>query len=701
MREWRDITATAKGVALFWGCAGVLVLGLCSSALAQSDTFIPLSPAYQGLTGLLNTPNAEVAVAGAGQLLYTDQIEARWRETSPWADNYFFSFGLLSHLEVGGRFTEAPGEARDLSFNLKAQLPLPASLPRLAVGWHDAGGGAPHFRTAYAVASQSFSCVRLSLGYGVGPDRLDGLFGGGELRLTDWLQLVAENDTEDWNAGLRLRLPFHVGTFPFEAGLTGKTSLEHDPGQFDVGLSLGFPLGLRDGGHPCRDSRAAAVETVPPAVDQIQEALVDFSAAERPSPPDQVRDATLGLVQARLVALGFEHVRLGVDDDDVVVLRYENIRFNHNDLDGLGVALGTLLVALPDSFASFRLILLKEQLPTVVVTGPVAPFQAAFRKRATGEVGQGGQELCDLITVRAATSGAVQNVRWFTAASSSALLRAELVLYPGLESGIGTEYGAFDYRLSFGSDLFLSLWPGAVFNARLQAPIFWSEDYDDGGVFHGDGNDARLDRLFLQQTVPLAPGLFTLLGGGLYLDDTPGLLNETLWRPGGGNHQFRLRLGLFNNDDDDRRTVLLGAYRYLIPALDLALTGTAGRFLAGDEGWQLEVMRFFGDTEIGFYLSDTVDTVGGFRIRLPLTPRRDMARAPIQVRGSERWSYEIATRVVRRGEPGPLPAGEGVIPETSHNLERSYFNRGRLSQSYLRRHLSRLFEAYGRYSGER
>jgi hypothetical protein len=109
------------------------------------------------------------------------------------------------------------------------------------------------------------------------------------------------------------------------------------------------------------------------------------------------------------------------------------------------------------------------------------------------------------------------------------------------------------------------------------------------------------------------------------------------------------------------------------------------------------VRRFFGDTAIGFFYSDTDYKIGGIRVSLPLTRRRDMPPAPLQLRGTAEWSYGLHSVLVDQGGKNPLVFTSGIFPQTEYTIERDFLNRDRLSEAYLRSHLSRMLEASWKY----
>ena len=204
----------------------------------------------QGFTGILNTPNAALTKEGHLYALYSDQKENGLRPQLRSEDSYMFSIGLFDLLEVGGRFTEGPYHykptgIRDLSGNFKLQVPfIPKGeyIPQLAVGVQDLGGNLHFLRTVYGVVTEDLWRFRISAGYGNGPDRMKGGFGGVEVKTFDWLYLLAEYDTREANVGLRLVTPEMFG-IPINLQVTVKSALNDKQGSPEYGFGFQMPLG--------------------------------------------------------------------------------------------------------------------------------------------------------------------------------------------------------------------------------------------------------------------------------------------------------------------------------------------------------------------------------------------------------------------------------------------------------------------------
>lgn len=671
----------------------------------------------QGFTGLLNTPNAELTAEGGFYGLFSDQKESKWRNKVWRQENYMFSVGLFSFAELGGRLTEARGVgARDLSGNVKLKIPfIPEGcyLPAVALGMQDIGGGERKLRTAYAVATEELWRMRFSIGYGTGPDRMKGVFGGGELKALDWIYLLGEYDTTETNVAARLITPEVFG-IPVNFQVTAKTSLTHRPGNFELGVGLQFPLGLdhfskkplpvapEEASPKAADGQAAPPQRSIAQPRSSDAVLVQQSLGQRAPAPQQDAvgdfvDSGLLRLQERLVAEGFQNVRVGRREMNLLVIEYENSRFNHNEMDGLGVVSGMAVIHPTASFENLRLVLKKKNIRVMQLEAPLNDFRMFLED--AGKVEQLRESL--QITTDVADD---EGVRYIFGSANPSWLRASLLIYPGLKTFVGTEVGVFDYLLSIKPDLYFDTWKGSVVNARWDIPVSWSENFDNGKAFRSSREKSRLDRLMLFQAIKASPTIMVNVGGGMLFPDAYGTLNQLLWTPGSGTHRFSLTHA-FADDSKRHATheVYLGAYRYYFSPLELYLEGTGGRFRDRDNGVKLTLKRFFGDTSFSVYYknSETADRhhvqMGGVRIEFPLTPRKDMKPYPLQVRGTDEWSYAQEVVIAVPGQRNPVGKSIGIDPLSDFNLARVFYNRDRLSGEYIKNHLLRLRDAYATY----
>jgi hypothetical protein len=704
--------------------ACVLALTVGNSSAEQDTLHNGLS--LQGYTGILNTPNAQVTDEGWLYALYTNQKEFKWRKRVPYQDNYQFSVGFFNFIELGGRFFEASNAGRDLSANVKlssAALTKDQPLvPVLALGIQDLGGGAALLRTKYLVLSEEIWRLRLSVGYGKGPDRMKGVFAGGEFKLHDWVYLLGEYDTNDTNLGARVVLP-QFWEVPVRFTASAKTSLNYKPGSFDIAVGFSMPLDFRM-------HKAVPVAAEPPVRKAEPLVVKPTEAAEvtgftggrdgKDGKDDKdvkdVKDganganagqtARLSRLRDSLIAAGFLNVRVGTRDR-ILVVEYENTIFNHNELDALGLVAGLACEAAPAGLDNLSLVIKRRNIGIATLSVPLT----SLREFLAGA--QGARDLRDQVLVEYG-SGPAQDAKFLGGDRSSGVLETSLILAPGLTTFVGTEFGVFDYLLSFKPELNTQLWKGAVLSARADIPVSWSSNLEDGKPYRSSRQSAQLDRLMLFQALQPVPSVLVQLGGGMVVNERYGMLNEAVWNPGDGAHRLRLVQGWNEDSRTHRRSdLLLGAYRYYFGPLDLSFEAVGGKFWAEDQGYSLELKRFWADTAVSVYYKDSKGLdhknwrAVGIQFSFPLTPRRDMKPlVKLQVRGSDEWSYAQETTLKNNNINSPrgnlnylAPYALALNPQPSQALYRSFYNRDRLSAAYLLQHLERLREAWLRYGG--
>lgn len=686
---------------------------------------------YQGFTGILNTPNAFVNQEGSIHFLYSDQRENIWRDDKQKRqDNYLMSIGLFSFFELGGRLTDAPGRARDLSASIKvSSAPLTRDHPLwpvVAAGIQDVGGGSNLLESRYAVISEDLWRFRFSAGYGFHSERMKGAFGGVEFQAHDWVTLLAEHDTRDTSAGIRIVTP-EIWITPVQLAATVKSTLNHKPGHFDVAVGLTFPLDFRkragrdpehathetpDGGQKGKaELPAPAQQSSPPLpvvpTPQVAVPTVPSVPSSKPASGNNgtnlvssAKSVQLDILQKHLTKAGFINVRVGQRVSRELVVEYENSIFNHNELDALGVVAGIVSEVAAEDFETLRIVIKRNRVRMAVVTAPLATVRGFMHQPLLNS-----RELKESILFSYDTS--ITDDAYFQPEESSfPFPNTSLILSPGLQTFVGTEVGVFDYLLSFRPEIISNLWNGGVFQARWDIPLSWSSNFNNSKAFRGSRNDPRMDRAMLFQGVNLAPGVMANLGAGLVLHNTYGTLNELMWSPGEGTHRLRAAQA-WARDQNSRKTMdmYLGSYRYFFAPYDLSLEVSGGKFWGQDTGFSVELKRFFADTAISTYYKNSTTAerkhwqLAGIQLAFPLTPRKDLKIGPLQIRGSDEWSYSQETTLAIGSQKtnDVLSQGIAINPQPTTALYHSYYNRDRLGEDYFKQHIDRLREAWNRY----
>lgn len=713
-------------------CFALCFLALVTDAPRAADLQNNLS--LQGFTGLINTPNAYVTPDSRVDVSLNNQLESEFVDLYPDGHSFLFSMGVLPYVELGGRLAvrndnsrnngDIRGGNRDLSGNIKLQIPWQREyFPAIALGAQDFGGGANNFRTTYLVATETLGPLQLSIGYGIGPDRMDGTFGGLALRTIDWLYLLADNDANESNVGLRLTTPRPVFG-GLEANFTAKLRTTGEADDIALGITIRFPLGnAHHNSTPVASSQGAASvaattsndnastnnqrnTTPPPTTATAPIIAAPAIPASEPATADQMPtltastlDSPYDLIARRLNKLGFQRVRVGADNAGTLYVQFENARYNHNFLDGMGLALGVATAMAPAEIETVEALATKRAVPTMRVAVPAALYRS-FLADPMPVLG----ELRNRMRIVRSGEFGDSNIHWYTNSEHTTRTWLDIVLRPDVRTRVGTEYGTIDYSLALRTDARVNLWTGALLNTTWDVPVSHSDDLNPGRVYSDALHKSGLHDVYLQQLLPLTDTIANLTSvGQLYADDQfyNGAWNETVWSPRSGPHSLRAKLGYFTGQDDDvDRTMWNGYYNYFWAPKDIALELNYGQFWYQDTGFIFTARRFFGDTAVSAFLKYNGDKSGGITISLPLTPRQDLKPGLIHVRGTPRWTYDIQTSIGLAPNSNPTNTRIAVDRNPYFNVQKDVLDSGRLNGPYVREHVLRLRDAYVTWGAE-
>lgn len=241
-------------------------------------------------------------------------------------------------------------------------------------------------------------------------------------------------------------------------------------------------------------------------------------------------------------------------------------------------------------------------------------------------------------------------------------------------------------------------------------PISESDDFKQGGLWHNQAYESKIDRALIHQAVKLPQNIISQFSAGYMMGDYWGGVNETQWYSPQGDHMLGFEVSKFipTNDKDsyghevaDKQSFIAN-YTYSLPEYNWQLGLQAGEYFQGDTGMRITSNHWLGDSRLTInYLttkpknSNTYEDFLGVSIAIPLTPWRDMKPGYVQVRGTDQFVYSLQTRV---GENhNNINTGLGATSDLQHNITRQYENRGRLSPAYFEANIQRLRNAYIRY----
>ena len=660
-----------------------------------------------GLPGIIHVPTATMVPAGSLDIGYN---MARDPEVFPGVDqqhNVNFALGFLPRVTFGGRGTvptdtdlrddptRALGNdlARDASANLQLLLLEDKRWwPAIAVGVQDIGGGAPFFRSGYVVLSKSlFGRVRGTVGFGTGPDVLEGPFAGVELALNRFVTLLGEYDASSVNAGVRL-FPLPEKWEAYGIPRPTVDVLWLDGRHVSWGISFRSMLGE--------------------AKFQAQQAAHADKRYHRGS-AEFLAGTSLQVVseqlQAELIERGLENVRVTVirlTPGITVIVEYENRRYNRDELDALGLVLGLAALRTPPLITHMRVIVKEVNVPVLDVATTVEAFLEFVNERMSA--GTFAQQLQISQQVQWPLSTATPEAA--TAISQRSWLKLDVFLRPGIATRLLTDSGVADMRFSLLPDAFMQFTPGTVMNVRADIPVTQTPGFarPPGGLgIERQLPDPEVDRILVHQAVRLPLGSWSKWATGLtqvsvgrFSREEVGIADETALTLLEGTLFVKgtvARVGSSFADLD--RWVALANGRVRYSPWDATLSVTAGRFLDGDQGVTADLSRFFGNTEIGVFLRHSDNgSLAGVRLGIPLTPTRELPPWRVRPRLPDLFAYEQRSTVFT--DVNIIRGDIGRALSTGHDIERVYWNRDRLYPVYIRQHLDTLKQAVRRWIDE-
>lgn len=697
------------------------LLALSISALLSSNPTVARSvdnlPSSQSYTGLMFTPNAQVIDTGEFNLSFHQGVP--YRKSIAKLDDWFFAAGVFKGLEAGGRivtksydcngYTEKGCGIRDLSASVKYQLPFIYDYTgfNLAVGAQDIGGEANNFDIKYIVADTTFDTLNLRLSAGYGQSNLsfgimDGPFGGAEWQPLSFLQLTGEYDAAEFNANAKLFTPENLLPYGAQLSLDYELYTGHQNSNQTVwGINAAVPL-MGYSSNKYHDlSKNSAID--------IQE-TVNVQLAKH-------ENSSLQSLVSALRSDGFINLQIGKRQDKLIIA-LENRRYNHNPIDGVGVALGIIAEhAGADAFADFsKMAKLQQQkneqnVEVIMLTNGIPMFTVSTDMQCYRAFLENGTP-CDSLRFNSySAKTAFAGTQWLIHKINNGFGRSQVIISPELAHRTATEYGFFDYSLALVTNLYTPLWQGAAIDIRHTLPISESDDFKDGAIWGNSAYNNEINRIFLHQAFKLPQNIMTQFTGGYMYGDYWGAMNETNWLSPEGFHNLGFKVSQFRPEDDlnngkhtSDKGVRLAKYQFSYPKWNWQFELQGGEFWKGDRGIKATTSHWLGDTRLSAsYLTSKAQGSNEYEdfltlsISLPLTPWRDMNPGYIQIRGIDQFTYQLQTRVGNEDGHNNLNTGLGGSNDIQHNLARQYQGQSRLTKAYFDANTQRLRNAYIRY----
>jgi len=685
---------------------------------------------FQSYSGLINIPNAEVMHEGSSELLYSNQIDDKGINKQNYnAKNYLLNVGFFNFMELSGRLSELcngdrscergsgnGGRYRDLSASAKIQLPYYNKyLPKLALGMQDIGSAAAHYESKYIVASKQLYFLNTTLGYAWDSDRMDGVFYGAEVKAFDWLYFLAEYDTDEYAAAVRLVTPSSLYKYvnlsfsikkAFSKEITNNDTYFMAGVQFHLDKDLAKSRELKESLEKNRlnESDIYFESEVKEINNSIKQENILHSITIK-------KELTLQELQKKVADEGFENVRVGVHaKTNSLYIAYENSIYNTNELDAIGLILG-YASSLSKSYKNFILEIKKSDQYIRTLQGSLTLCKNYYEEPTL----KNEMAFANSLSFKSAIKA--EGVVFDSEMSNSSQFKTRLELSPGVRSFVGTEYGNFDYLISLRAKMYWNLYSGLDFSISADLPFLESDDLDKkDGHYRKYNNGSQILDVMLHYNNTFY-GIHNLLSVGQYQTNYKGFMDQAIYNY--NRHTLKVKYARFWHNEFKNRlgTALekesyLAKYSYFFEGLDMFVELQGGQYWNLDRGFDFDIKRFFGDTAVILRYQRTtpneiradgerVDQFAGLSIELPITPRRVESYRYAQIRGVSDFSYYLRTTIAREDGTNSLNPAGAIEPKSDFEIDSYLLNRNRLNINYLRDHISRFVDVYKTYMKER
>ena len=374
---------------------------------------------------------------------------------------------------------------------------------------------------------------------------------------------------------------------------------------------------------------------------------------------------------------------------------------------------------------------------TVALTYLGRPVLAAKTTEQCAKLFRGGHDVCgqdravQLFKPSDLPGDFLQAVQAQSRAADVARPQIELGL--GLKTAVGTEYGLADYAaaLEVGAEWSLAnIAPGLGGQLVWSAPASSSGDYKAGGIYHASGfKGPRVEQAMISYWMPIPAsvlshfslfnkpqnanrqaqggsadnasinasidGALVLSAGSVLHAQTGGQADLYL-----GLDRWRLQStwGRYSTSEFLKaRSPALSAIRYSVEPAKWQLEFAAGRFYNLDRGWRVSSTHWFGQTSFSAFVRQSgIEGVvmpklrfAGFEMSFPLGGSSASDVAGLSVRGQDRWSVGLETKVGQ--SDNYITRGYGLMFGPRHGLaDITDFDRSSLSDLWAARSALRL-----------
>ena len=639
---------------------------------------VPTSLSFQGYSGLINIPNAQVLDKNSIAFSINNHFDnhLRFYNTNKKKNSVMdFQFGvsLFKNLEIFGRVKEQKGYARDLSANFKYKFPkLISFLPDIAVGAQDVGGLASLYKSYYIVADKEIKNLRVTLGYGYSKTsrakRLDGFFGGIEYAVNPYIVGVFDYDGKEKHIGVKLSTP--------KDWLNG------------ISLETMIAKNLNDKSYSFALSTKFLFDYQKEEVNKIDKSKILKRLNNNLS-----KDEAIAYLFNLLKQDGFNKIKL-YNNSKYLLIRYENSIYR-NDADAIfNIIKSSFIVN-----KYYKNIILQATKSSIVQNNYIVDLNKAIAyyknpKKSLHFISESNIN--------------IENFKLLKSYNTSKL---HLEISPILKTFVATEVKLFDYQLLMGLNGYYNLAKGLDVNARYDFKISHSKNFNPKtGVFADSYNKGGLHSLLVHYTFKYN-NIINTTSLGLYRYEYFAAINQTslMYK----NHFLNLKFGYFKHkgkyehiDWQDSKKIFIAKYSYYFKNINASIDIYGGQFWNQDRGFGINFNKYLGDTTLTlkylqtkpttywkFFSSEQTNRYIGLYITIPLDFKKSKTNFKyVQLHGNNNFTYGLRSTIKRKDGSNRVMPGSGdevLVPTFEHS--RYFYHNKRSNIDYLENQQYRVF----------
>lgn len=368
------------------------------------------------------------------------------------------------------------------------------------------------------------------------------------------------------------------------------------------------------------------------------------------------------VVCTRLIEDGFENVAVVFQDNDLLIT-VENRRYR-NEVRAVAEIL--FIVAETKKFGDstdINIILQYKKTPVVGIFIRLGFFNKLIEGKISGE---------DFTNVLKVSLDVEKN--WVRLKNSKKLnspdFKFDLVIIPNVKLQFGNFKRPVQSNINLIPELNTQLAKGLSLSGQLIIPL------QNNFYFDEEGKKVRPGNITINQFFRLKDDVFISATGGFFDKNRAGVdvdikkyFSNGKWSIGAdiGYTTAYSFTGIETDyyEDENYLTAFLNAgYRY--EPYDLYGQMKVGYFLYQDLGARFDILRQFGEVEIGFFAIVAGDEInGGFNFAIPIPPRKYTKPFYIRVRPADKFRWEYRAKGFPRS---------GIIFNTGYCINKKFIN---------------------------